>query len=174
MNNQARILIASILVLASVAVSAYSYDQLPEKVPIHFDGSGQANGWGPKSAATILPVCVMLFLAGVYAASIHIVRDKKYWEKKMRKPVSDKDFQMMLLNSLHMLDWVVLIIMLMFLTIQVESFMVATGSLKTISGVWAFMVVLFGGAIYFTVQGFIARREAGKEPPKPDHILHIR
>ena len=174
MNNQARILIASLLLLASVAVSVYAYDQLPEKVPVHFDGRGKANGWGPKNAATILPVCVMLFLAGVYAASIHIVKDKQYWEKKLRKPVSDEGFQKLVLNSLHTLDWVVLVIMAMFLTIQVETFLIATGSMKTLTGVWAFMAVLFAGVFYFTIQGFIARSQAAKEPQKPDHIPHIR
>jgi uncharacterized membrane protein len=174
MNNQARILIASLLLLASVAVSVYAYDQLPEKVPVHFDASGKANGWGPKSAATILPVCVMLFLAGVYAASIHIVKNKEYWEKRLRKPVSEQNFQKLVLNSMHTMDWVVLVIMVMFLTIQVESFLVATGKMKTLTGVWAFMAVLFAGVFYFLIQGLIARRDALKEPPKPDHILHIR
>lgn len=174
MHNQFRILAVSLLLLASAGVSVYAYDQLPEKVPVHFDKQGRANGWGPKNAATILPICVMLFLAGVYAASVHIVKDKDYWEKKLRKPVSEKYFEKLALNSLHTLDWVVLVIMVMFLTIQVESFLIAIGRMKTLTGVWGFMAVLFVGVFYFMVQGLIAKREALKEPPNPDHIFHIR
>ena len=174
MNNQARILIASLLVLASAAISLYSYGQLPEKVPIHFDAAGDPNGWGPRNAATVLPVGVMLFFAGIYAASVHIIRSKEYWEKKLRSPISDQGYEKLVKNSLGVIDWVVLICMLMFLTIQVESFMTAIGKMKGLSGVWIFFVVLFAGVFYGLIKGMIARREALKPPPDPNRTLRIR
>jgi len=174
MNNQARILLASLLVLASAAVSMYSYSRLPEKVPIHFDAAGNPNGWGPKNAATVFPVGVMLFFAGIYAASVHIIRGKEYWEKKLRQPISEEGYEKLVRNSLGVIDWVVLICMLMFLTIQVESFLTAIGKMRGLSGVWIFFVALFAGVFYGMITGLIARREALKPPPDPNRKLRIR
>jgi len=173
MNNQARVLIASVLVLASAALSLYYAPVLPQKVPIHFDAAGNPNGWGPRSAATVFPVGVMLFFAGIYAASVHIIRGKEYWEKKLRAPISDESYEKLVKNSLAVIDWVVLICMAMFLFIQVQSFLTALGKMKGLSGIWIFMALLFAGVIYGTIKGFIARREALKPPPDPNRTLRI-
>ena len=46
-----------LLVLLPFAASAILWSQLPERVPIHFNARGEANGWGPKWVnAFLLPL----------------------------------------------------------------------------------------------------------------------
>ena len=48
-------LLAWLLPLAALGYVALHYGSLPDRVPTHFDGRGQVNGWGPKATLWLLP-----------------------------------------------------------------------------------------------------------------------
>jgi uncharacterized membrane protein len=168
MNSQARILTASLIVLTSAGVGLYSYARLPEKVPIHFDGAGNPNGWGPKKIATAMPVGLMLFMCGIWAISVRALQTREYWEKKMRTPVSAEALEKMAAGSIKVIDLVLILTMAMFLTIQVQTYLVGTGKIKGLTGIWVFIAILMVVALYGAVQGLIDRRRAEEEASRPD------
>jgi uncharacterized membrane protein len=45
--------------------AVYGSERLPARIPIHFDLSGQPNGWGSPSALLVLPVVAMLLYLGM-------------------------------------------------------------------------------------------------------------
>jgi uncharacterized membrane protein len=55
--------LAGLAVMAWITYRAFNGPEpLPERIPIHFDAAGNANGWGPPSALIMLPVVA----AGIY------------------------------------------------------------------------------------------------------------
>jgi uncharacterized membrane protein len=43
------------IVIATIILTATSYQQLPERVPLHFGLDGTINMWGPRAAVWLLP-----------------------------------------------------------------------------------------------------------------------
>ncbi len=74
-NNKWKILISSLVMLIPTAVGLILWDQLPERLPIHWGPGGQADGWGsPLIAVVIMP----LILLGIYWLCLFITSlDKK-------------------------------------------------------------------------------------------------
>lgn len=56
---------AFILVLASGAMMLVSYPRLPERIPIHYNFSGEADGWGPRNSIFVLVAVFTVLSAGV-------------------------------------------------------------------------------------------------------------
>ncbi len=58
--------------------AATHYDLLPEQVPIHFGGSGQPDGWAPRSFASVmlLPITT-LFLGPAMALIAYLIANAK-------------------------------------------------------------------------------------------------
>jgi len=56
------------VVLATLAVSAWFYPGLPERVPMHWNIHGQVDGYGPKSVAAFLMPGVMAALLALFLA----------------------------------------------------------------------------------------------------------
>ena len=51
------------LLAAALIITIATYPNLPDKIPIHYNGQGQVNGWADKSTALSIPLAVMI---GVY------------------------------------------------------------------------------------------------------------
>jgi uncharacterized membrane protein len=54
------IVIAALWLLTSVA-----YNQLPDVIPVHFDATGQADGYGPKATLWMLPTIASALVLGL-------------------------------------------------------------------------------------------------------------
>jgi uncharacterized membrane protein len=55
--------LACLALMAWITYEAFQGPEpLPERIPMHFDAAGNANGWGPPSALALLPVVA----AGLY------------------------------------------------------------------------------------------------------------
>ncbi len=56
--------LATLAVIVWITYQAFNgQESLPDRIPIHFDASGNANGWGPPSSLVLLPVvAVALYL----------------------------------------------------------------------------------------------------------------
>lgn len=49
-------------IVGSFLIIAINYMQIPESVPIHFNGAGKPDAWGPKAMLWILPVIMGLVI----------------------------------------------------------------------------------------------------------------
>lgn len=47
----------------------YGPNRLPDRIPTHFDGSGQPNGWGSPSALLLLPLVALAIYLGITLTS---------------------------------------------------------------------------------------------------------
>src|ERR1700722_14046866 len=55
--------LAALLVLAIFANVAIHWEQLPDRVPSHYDASGHPNAWGIKSGIWVLPILALALYA---------------------------------------------------------------------------------------------------------------
>ena len=67
-TNKAGLKIFIFFVAMGIAQIIYYYPQLQEKVIMHWNWSGEADSWGPKSFMAILQVFVLLLIAGIFWA----------------------------------------------------------------------------------------------------------
>lgn len=58
-------LIAQISVLVSWSVAFINYARLPDIIPIHFDGAGNANGFGSKLTIFLMPMIATVLIFGI-------------------------------------------------------------------------------------------------------------
>lgn len=58
-------LIGIISIFLLIGVPMYYYSSLPEIIPIHFDGSGQADDFGRKAMIWLLPIIGLLTYIGI-------------------------------------------------------------------------------------------------------------
>jgi uncharacterized membrane protein len=54
------------LVLAALAQAIWQHGHLPERVAVHFNGSGQPNGWMSRGQQTAWHVATVLFMTAVF------------------------------------------------------------------------------------------------------------
>jgi uncharacterized membrane protein len=60
-------IIACLLPVAALGLTAAVYPSLPERIPTHWNAAGEIDGWGPKSMAFVMPG-VMIFMLGLLRA----------------------------------------------------------------------------------------------------------
>jgi len=53
------------LVLTALAQALWQHGRMPDRVALHFNGSGWADGWGARRTHTALQIGTVLFLAAV-------------------------------------------------------------------------------------------------------------
>ncbi len=42
--------------VSGVLIAVAHFGELPDRIPIHFDGRGEPNGWGPRAAVWLIPL----------------------------------------------------------------------------------------------------------------------
>ncbi|MEW9676015.1 DUF1648 domain-containing protein [Lentibacillus sp. L22] len=62
-------LIAMLMLLSSIVYVVLTYRSLPETVPTHFNGKGEADGWGHKGTIFLLPVIAVICYIPLYFLS---------------------------------------------------------------------------------------------------------
>jgi len=60
-------IIACLLPVAALCLTATVYPSLPERIPTHWNAAGEVDGWGAKSMAFLMPG-VMVFMLGLLSA----------------------------------------------------------------------------------------------------------
>lgn len=110
--------VLEILVFGTVAgiwlMTLLRYPALPERIPIHFDGSGVINGWGSKSTIFLLPV-----IATFIAVLLYYVRKHPEWYNYPVK-VTPENAQALYMSSSRVLSWINYIVILLFAVIQMR------------------------------------------------------
>jgi len=165
--NQVRVFLASIILLTSMGISLYFWNKLPACVPMHFDGKGMPNGYGSRKTAAAIPPAVEAFLCAIYLLASITTQNTKYWTRKLKKPVSEENLQKLMSRGMKLIDWTLLLIMLLILDVQLESFLVALGRIQHLStGIWPFMVLLYAGIAYHIIRLLLEQRAIIKKAEK--------
>lgn len=81
MSTQRYRLLNAVLVLALFAGSTWAYPRLPERIPIHFDLSGQPDRWETRSFASwfMLPAIAAALALFLHAVSPYATRHPELW-----------------------------------------------------------------------------------------------
>ena len=82
MKNKKLLWITSAVTLLPILAGIVLWNRLPERMPIHFGASGQADGWSGKALAVLgLP---MLMLAAQWLMFLLTKLDRKSWENNAK------------------------------------------------------------------------------------------
>lgn len=90
------------------------YPALPDRIPIHFDGSGAINGWGNKSTIFLLPV-----IATFIVFLLNYVRKHPEWYNYPVK-VTSENAEALYMGTSRMLCWINYMVILLFAVIQMS------------------------------------------------------
>jgi len=147
-----------------LAISLYFKNLLPERVPQHFNARGFADGYSSKKCALISHNLLMGFIGGIYILSFYLAQSPKYWEKKLRKPISESARKVLIAQSLKIVDFSLIMIMILFLDLQIETYLVALGKIEKLTGlIWVITGALIISGIYYSIRLFQTQSKAQKE-----------
>ncbi|MFC4307064.1 DUF1648 domain-containing protein [Cohnella boryungensis] len=119
------------------------WSSLPDRIPIHFNGKGEADGWGSKWTLTALPLIGVVLCAGMALLS----RYPHHYNYPVRITMENAARQYLL--SRKMLAWVNLALAVTFVWIEWQTVDSANGGSASLG--WAF--VLFLMAVIFGIMG---------------------
>ena len=134
----------SFLVLISIWIfTALTQPILPETIPIHFDGSGNPDGYGSKRTNWLIPViaaCIFGFMVYMWRNPYSILLNVP---EKMR---NNKKFIHLFVGVLS------LVLMSVFLIGEISSFEVAMGRVNNLNFVFGLSI----GTLLITLIAFMA------------------
>ena len=88
------------MAIACIGIQIYYLPLLPDRIAIHFNALGNANGWASKEMLLILSVSLLFFVAGLSQLMIYYlpkmpedlinIPHKKYWLAPARRDLAVK------------------------------------------------------------------------------------
>lgn len=171
-----------VLSAALTAVAASRYDALPDRVPIHFNAAGQADGFAPKGFGSVFALPVITGLMGLFLGGIAIL------VARTRPALRAGDGGVSIVAQIRFraatarfLSGTAILIVAMLASLSVFSLRVAGGAAPGLPAkflLWAFAIVAwtFGGVIYlFARYGQGGSRLEGATPgPLADGLADNR
>ena len=133
----------------------YGPDPLPERIPTHFNSSGQANGWGPPSSLWLLPmVAVGLDLLISVVALFPAAFNFPVRATAVNRPRLEA-------LTLQMIAWLKVELTCLFLYIQWSIIQSVRGGRGTLSPliVPLFLAAVFGNILFHAVAVFRTARD---------------
>ena len=150
-------LVATFALLAFVA-PLLSYDEMPPRVPIHWDVTGNADGWVDRNISVILFIPAL----GAYMQFFLYVLRRDFAGAKMTLPADSTEEYLVakekyLQTNIDTLDWTRLTIAVTFCSIALLQTSTAVERLKTMEpiargSVFIGLVALLGGITFFIVR----------------------
>jgi len=134
-------------------ITIFSWFNLPEVIPTHFNAAGVVDGHGSKGALLVLPV-IGTFLFGLITLLIPYPHIFNYLVK-----ITNENAERQYILATRMMRYLKLGILLIFLAISVSTFIVGMGKVSGL-GVWFLPVMLsliFLPTIYLVVKSFRSR-----------------
>ena len=171
-----RLLIAVLIILATLAVTAYYYPVLPQKWPSHFDAAGNPDAWTQKGLMTFAVVGMQIAMLGIMWICYYFLEDPQRFRKSQKYSIGTKNLtpqatEQVRLTSLKLLDWIMFLSLIMSGQIQLEALLVATGRMSKLSvAIWVFLAFLFIGMFYYT--GKLLRISLKKENTSEDTSIN--
>lgn len=137
--------------LGSLILLIYNWDQLPDKVPAHYNALGEVDRWGSKMELIILPI-VGAFIAFMMQLFEKFPETHNYPERLNQE--NAKEFYLMSRKLVNQLKNICLII---FALILIESISIALG-MENGFGVW-FLPIPILSALIPIVLGIIKQKK---------------
>ncbi|MFB1082818.1 DUF1648 domain-containing protein [Jeotgalibacillus sp. JSM ZJ347] len=137
--------ISLVLLIAASVYLALSWEDLSGVIPIHFNASGEADGFGGKWSAIMLPVIGFVMWGGLTALE-KVPHIYNYLGK-----ITEENAEKQYLNGVLMMNVIKNLCVLLFAYITYEITLIgAGGSTSLTSGVMpVFLILLFGSIGWF-------------------------
>ncbi len=141
-------LLGWIMLLAIWGLTITHYSTLPDTIPTHFNGAGEADGFGSKASIIGLPVIATLLFIGI------TVLNRYPHSFNYPSPVTQDNALRLYTLATRMLRYLKLVLVLVFGGIELMTIQHATGKGAGL-GVWFLpltLVLVFLPLIYFVVK----------------------
>jgi len=100
-----------------------------------------ADGYGSQKIALLSFPLAQAFISALYIISIYTNQQPRYWRKKLKRNVNEDELKQLISEANHIIDWVLILTMIMFLYIQCETFLVGAGRQKQLKPEFIFVVI---------------------------------
>jgi len=141
---------AIILLALLWALLVFGYKNLPETIPIHFNGMGDPDGYGDKNTLFLLPVIgtCLYFILTVLNTKPHIFN----YPVDITPENAEKQYRI----SVRMMRAIKVSVLLVFCTIEYGSYRVALGKQEGLGSYFIIFVlaVIFIPMLYFILKAF--------------------
>ncbi|MGO4547308.1 DUF1648 domain-containing protein [Paenibacillus sp. 2TAB23] len=140
--------IAILLLVLSFSYFIIKWADLPQTIAIHFNGSGEADGWGSKAVLLLLPVLLLVIFIG-----LSLLRKIPH-QFNYIAVITDQNALHHYKNAIILLSWVKLEIVLIFSYLQWAVIQNALGESSGI-GLWqlpAAFLILLGTILYYVMK----------------------
>lgn len=151
-----------LLVCASCVLLIYYYPQLPERMPVHWNPSGEPDRWERKSLAAVF----FLPALGIYLQAFFVVLKHDITHAKMTLPdTHTEEFlqgkEHYLAANVRLIDWVRVSIALLFFNITLLMLTTTMAELSRYACLvtvvlWLTIALMIGGIIYFISRMMLA------------------
>ncbi len=141
--------LAILLTLAVIIFLSAKWSVLPERVPTHFNMTGEADGWGSRWTLIIMPIVGIVMWIGMYFIEKFPQSHNYLW-------FTEENAQRQYKNSQLLVNVMKNSILIFFSYITFNSVLIALGE-QSLLGVWEivlFLVAIFGSIAFFIYRSF--------------------
>jgi uncharacterized membrane protein len=139
----------SILILLFSFIYLFvKWSALPQTIAIHFNGSGEADGWGGKPILLIMPLIAIILFVG-----LTLLRKVPHQFNYMTT-ITDQNAPYQYKNSIYLLSWIKLELVAIFAYVQWAVIQDALGVASGI-GIWRIplaFVILLGTVVFYVMK----------------------
>lgn len=137
------------VLIASIVYLATQYGGLPEKVPAHFDGSGNVDRYGNKIELIILPIIALVIWIGMTVL-------EKYPHTFNYLNLTKDNVEAQYKNGRLMINVLKNEVVLLFSYLTYQTIQISKGLAEGIDSFFmpVFLVVIFGSVFFFFVRMF--------------------
>ena len=146
--------IGVLFLVALIAIPVIYYKQLPDRIPVHFNGAGEADGFGGKSSIWIFPaVGLFIWLLMTIVAAFPNIFNYPVKITQQNAPVQYR-------LAVRLIRIMKVVILLMFSFISFRTIQTAVGKAAGIGKVFlpVFLVLIGGIIVIYSVQAFNNRQ----------------
>lgn len=130
--------------LLSFSYFAVKWADLPNTIPIHFNSSGDANGWGSRSILIILPLLALALFIGLSVLS-KFPHKFNYFVQ-----ITEENARNQYTNGRLLVSWLKLEIVLLFGYIEWDIVQAALGNSNSLGFLfYVFIVIILATIVYF-------------------------
>lgn len=143
------------ITIATFAICAFYYPQIPAVMPVHWDIAGTPNGWEQKSLAAVF----FLPALGLYLQMFFLVLKHDLAHARMTLPGEHtaeflRAKERYLLMNILLVDWARIAVALLFLIISLLIISTTVNELSRFTpmvniAIWVILAVMLGGFCYF-------------------------
>ena len=130
-----------------------SYSNLPDTIPIHFNASGVADGFGKKGMIWLLPSLALIMVPGM------LLLRRWPWISNVPLEITEENAVYQYGLIVKLLGFLAAVVSLTFTTIVYDTIEIAHGG-SSLLGVWfipALAVPIFGSMIWYFITAFRGR-----------------